>query len=250
MRIAVAGATGLIGRKLVDLAEREGHDVVALSRTGGYDLTDAAVVPKLVEALAGVEAVVDVTQGPDFEQDAAVAFFEAVATHLGEAATQAGARRTVVLSIVGIERCPDYGYYVAKVAHEKAHRAHAPGLRVLRATQFHEFAGQMIDWFTTDGVADVMDVEVQPVDSAEVVRALLDLAVAEEADDLQIAGPTVESLVALSRAYAAGEGRDVEVRPGEAPASMADGGMLPAAGDAVEVRGVDWNTWYEGRGRA
>lgn len=249
MRVAVAGATGLIGRKLVDLAEREGHDVVALSRSGGYDLTDAAVVPRLVEALEGVDAVVDVTQGPDFEQDAAVAFFEAVATHVGDAATRARVSRTVVLSIVGIERCPDYGYYVAKMAHEEAHRVHSPGLRVLRATQFHEFAGQMIDWFTADGVADVMDVEVQPIDSAEVVRALLDLAVTRQAEDVQIAGPNVEPLVALSRAYVAGEGLDVDVTAGDAPASMADGGMLPVAADAVQVRGVDWSTWYEGRGR-
>lgn len=172
MRVAIAGSTGLIGTKLVALARSDGHDVVEVSRSSGFDLTDEAVLPRLAEALADVDAVVDVTQGASFEQDEAVSFFRSVAGHLGQAAHEAGVRRTVVLSIVGIEESPDYGYYVGKVAQEKAHRENSPGVLVLRATQFHEFPGQMVEWFTTDGVADVMDVEFQPVDSAEVVRLL------------------------------------------------------------------------------
>ena len=54
MKIAVAGASGLIGTKVVDLARSQGHDVVPIGRSTGFDLTDAAVVPKLTEALAGV----------------------------------------------------------------------------------------------------------------------------------------------------------------------------------------------------
>lgn len=244
MKIAIAGATGLIGTKLANLAREEGHEVVALSRRGGFDLTDSASQEKLIGALAEVEAVIDVTQGTDFEEAGAVAFFRAVGANLGDAARAAEVKRTVVLSIVGIERSPDYGYYVGKVAHERAHREHSPDVCILRATQFHEFAGQMIDWYTTDGVASVMDVDVQPVDSAEVVRALLDLATRPDAGDLQLSGPQRENLLDLASRVAAQRG-DVVAKPGEAPASMAAGAMLPQPEDHAVVRGVTWQQWFD-----
>ena len=52
MRVAIAGSTGLIGTKLVKLARSGGHDVVEVSRSSGFDLTDEAVLPRLAEALA------------------------------------------------------------------------------------------------------------------------------------------------------------------------------------------------------
>lgn len=244
MKIAVAGATGLIGTKLVALAREQGHNVVELSRRSGFDLTAASVVPPLTEALAGVEAVIDVTQGSSFEENDAVAFFEAVARHLGESAQAAGVARTVVLSIVGIERSPEYGYYVGKVAQERAHREASPGVIVVRATQFHEFAAQMIEWYTVDGVAEVMDVEIQPIDSDEVVSALLQAATGEAPHDLQIAGPSPERLLELSRTWAAAHAPDLSVVVGEAPESMARGAMLPHEGDGVVTRGRDWQTWF------
>ena len=134
MRIAIAGATGLIGSQLTALARKEGHDVVEISREAGIDL----LAPDgLAEVLAGADAVVDVTACP---MDQAGTFFPAVARNLGGAATAAGVRRSVVLSIVGVDRSPDYDYYVAKLAQEQAYRETAPGAVVLRATQFHDFA--------------------------------------------------------------------------------------------------------------
>ena len=60
MRIAVAGATGLIGSQLTALARKEGHEVVEISRENGLDLLDPDRTA-LEAALAGCEAVVDVT---------------------------------------------------------------------------------------------------------------------------------------------------------------------------------------------
>jgi uncharacterized protein YbjT (DUF2867 family) len=37
-RIAVAGATGRVGRHVVDVLEADGHDVVAISRSHGVDV--------------------------------------------------------------------------------------------------------------------------------------------------------------------------------------------------------------------
>lgn len=241
MKIAVAGATGLIGAQLTTLAREEGHDVVELARSTGFDLLQSDGADRLREALTGVEAVVDVTSSAD--PTGVETFFTTVARNLGQAATGAGVARTVVLSIVGVDRSPDFDYYVAKLAHERATREHAPGPIVLRATQFHEFAGQMLAWNTHDGVVQVMDVPSQPVATGEVVRVLLDLATGALTGDQDLAGPRPERLVDQVRALVDRAGSDVTVEAAPAAPSMAGGSMLPGPG--ALLRGPDWATWLD-----
>ncbi|HET7723419.1 MAG TPA: SDR family oxidoreductase [Propionibacteriaceae bacterium] len=246
MRIAVAGSSGLIGSQVCRLAVEAGHEVVRLSRTDGVDLLDVAAVGR---ALADVDAVVDVTRPTRTEVDAAREFFTTVAENLGTEGARAGVRTSVVLSIVGVDRGQDYGWYVATLAHEQATRYYGPGPRVLRTTQFHEFPGQVLERAlagdSQTGVVTIMDVPTQPVDSAEVARALVELATDAADGDRQLAGPRPERLVELVRDLVAHEGRDLVVRPGPAPASMAGGSMLPD-GEFV-VAGPDWHTWLESR---
>ena len=52
MRIAIAGATGLIGRQLTTLARTEGHEVVEIARETGFDLLSPT---GLGNALDGVD---------------------------------------------------------------------------------------------------------------------------------------------------------------------------------------------------
>ncbi|SFC76217.1 Uncharacterized conserved protein YbjT, contains NAD(P)-binding and DUF2867 domains [Nocardioides terrae] len=238
MKIAVAGSTGLIGSQVVTFVQQAGHEVVGLARQTGFDLT---VPDGLTEALAGVEAVIDVTQSPSLDEAEATAFFQTVAENLGTAAVAAGVLRTVVLSIVGADKSPDYGYYVAKVAQEQAVRRSAPGPVVLRATQFHEFAGQMLEWNKDGAVTHIIDVPLQPVASAEIARLLVELATADTAADTDLAGPQQESLVDLVRRLVELRGEGLEVEAVPAPASMAGGSMLPGP-DAV-VRGPRWEDW-------
>lgn len=241
MRIAIAGATGLIGSQLTSLARKEGHEVVEIARENGFDLL-APEPGRLEQALAGADAVVDVTQGPSLDEAAATHFFTAVATNLGQAATAAGVRRTLTLSIVGTDLSPDYGYYVAKTAQERAARQASPGALVLRATQFHDFARQMFEWNRDGEVTRVIDVPLQPVDTAEIVRLLLEVATGEVDRDVELAGPRQERLVDLVQRYADHIGSTVRVEPIDAPASLAGGSMLPQH-EGVLLRGVDWATW-------
>jgi uncharacterized protein YbjT (DUF2867 family) len=111
-RIAVAGATGRVGRHLVKVLKAGGHEVVAISRSGGVDVITG---DGLEEALAGVECVVDVATGPSPEQQAATAFFTAAAGNLHRAGERAGVRRMVVVSIIGCDRFAA-GYNAAKLA--------------------------------------------------------------------------------------------------------------------------------------
>ena len=241
MKIAVAGATGLIGAQLTALARKEGHEVVELARSTGFDLLRSEGRDALEAALAGVEAVVDVTSSASPE--GVEEFFTTVARHRGQAPPAGGGGRPGVRAVVGGARSPDFEYYVAKLAHEQATREHAPGPVVLRATQFHEFAGQMLAWNTHDGTVQVMDVPSQPVATGEVVRVLLDLATGALSGDQDLAGPRVERLVDLVRTVVDRSGSGVTVEAAPAAPSMTDGSMLPGPG--ALLRGPDWATWLD-----
>src|SRR5688572_17629540 len=72
MKITVVGASGLIGTKVVEQLTGDGHDVVAASRSSGVDVLTGE---GLADALAGANALVDVTNSPSFEPDAVMDFF-------------------------------------------------------------------------------------------------------------------------------------------------------------------------------
>ncbi len=242
MRIAIAGATGLIGSQLTALARKEGHEVVEIARETGFDLLSTDTT-QLEAALVGADAAVDVTStGGLLSDEETLGFFTGVARNLGTAATAAGVPHTVTLSIVGIDKSPDYGYYVAKLAQEAAAREAHDGALVLRATQFHDFARQMFEWNRDGDVTRVIDVATQPVDTREIVRVLLDQATGTLPTDAQLAGPRPERLVDLARRYGAHVGSDVDVVPVDGPPSLMAGAMLPTDDDVL-LRGIDWATW-------
>jgi short chain dehydrogenase len=59
-KIAVDGATGRVGRHLVDVLEARGHDVVPISRSSGVDLITGE---GLAQALEGVDYIIDTAPG-------------------------------------------------------------------------------------------------------------------------------------------------------------------------------------------
>src|SRR5450432_1833984 len=96
-RIAVAGATGRVGRHVVDVLGERGHDVVAISRSNGVDVITG---DGLAAALAGVEVVIDTATGPSPEQAAATGFFTTATQNL----KKAGVQKLVVVSIIGTDK--------------------------------------------------------------------------------------------------------------------------------------------------
>ena len=79
MKITVVRAGGLIGSKMVELLLGDGHDVGALSRSSG---TDVLAGDDIADALAGADALVDVTISPSFDTAAVMSFFTTSATDL------------------------------------------------------------------------------------------------------------------------------------------------------------------------
>ena len=173
MRIAVAGATGRAGRHVVDILETRGHDVVPMSRATGVDVISG---DGLAEALTGAECIVDVATGPSPDEQQATEFFATSARNLHEAGRDAGVQRMVIVSIIGIDRFTG-GYNAAKVAQERTALAGPIPVRILRAAQFHEFVGQLVDWGRQGDVSYVPMMRTQLVASRTVAAALADLAV-------------------------------------------------------------------------
>jgi uncharacterized protein YbjT (DUF2867 family) len=237
MRVAVAGGTGLVGRLVVDALSAAGHEPVVLARSTGVDLVAGTGVE---EAVAGAAAVVDVSNVPTLRQAPAEAFFTAATTALLEAGRRAGVRHHVVLSIVGVDRVAQ-GYYRAKAAQERLVLGGPVPGSVLRATQFHEFAGQLLDR-SRGPLVVVPRMRVQPVAAREVAAALVELAVGEPAGATpELAGPEVHELTDLARRVLGARGdRRVLVPlrlPGAVGRQLAGGALLPAGpgGRGVET---------------
>lgn len=247
MLVAVAGGTGTVGRPLVETLTGRGHRVRVLARSAGVDLVTG---DGLDAALADVECVVDVSNVVTTRRGPAVAFFTAATSNLLAAGERAGVRHHVVLSIVGVDRV-GYGYYQGKRRQEDLALAGPVPATVLRTTQFHEFAGQMLDRMRRGPVVPVPRMAIQPVAVAEVVRRLADLAAGPAAGRVpDLAGPRRHDLVALVRRVARARRAHVAVVPVRLPGRdgrlMAGGGLLPGP-DAVTC-GPAFDEWLAAGG--
>ena len=187
MKIVVIGGTGLIGSKVVALLTKSGHQAVAASpRLGINTLTGEG----LAEALAGASVVVDVSNAPSFEETAVLAFFETSTRNLLGAEAAAGVGHHVALSIVGIDRSPDNGYFKAKIAQEQLIASGPIPYSIVRATQFLEFIDGIADAATTGTEVHIPPVAFQPIAADDVARAVAGVAVNAPLNGrLEIAGP-------------------------------------------------------------
>ena len=231
-RIAVAGATGRVGRHVADVLNEGGHDVVAISRSNGVDVITGE---GLAAALEGVEIVIDTSTGPSAEQGPATEFFTTATSNLEEAGGKAGVRRLVVVSIIGTDRATA-GYGAAKLAHERAVLAGPIPARILRAAQFHEFVEVLMGWGRQGDVIYLPKMRTQIVAARTVAEALAGLALSQQPEGerpAEIAGPREEYLPDLAQLVAAKHGDAVKIEAVSNPADPDDalnsnGGLLPS----------------------
>ena len=199
MNIVVIGGSGLIGTKLVNKLRQLGHEVVAASPSSGVN---SITGEGLAEALAGAQAVVDVTNSPSWEDKAVLEFFETSTRNLLAAEVAAGVRHHVALSVVGTERLLQSGFFRAKMAQEDLIKASKFPYTIVRSTQFFEFVNGIAQSATDGQTVRLSPALVQPIVSDDVADALAEVTLGAPVNGtIEIAGPERLRLDELIRRF-------------------------------------------------
>jgi uncharacterized protein YbjT (DUF2867 family) len=188
MKIVVIGGTGLIGSKVVEKLTQRGYQAIAAApNTGVNTITGEG----LKEAMAGAQVVIDLANSPSFEDKAVLDFFETSGRNLLAAeAAAGGVRHHVALSIVGIDRSPDIGYFRAKVAQEKLIETSGIPYTIIRSTQFMEFLGGIAASSADGDIVRLSPGLFQPIAADDVAAIVADVALAAPRNGIvDIAGP-------------------------------------------------------------
>ncbi|GAA0271113.1 SDR family oxidoreductase [Cryptosporangium japonicum] len=258
MDVLVVGGTGAAGRATVVALVGRGHTVRVLSRSGTTDVpgaigyrADLSTGAGLPEAVAGVDAVVDTFNVTSQSYEVARKAFVGTTERLLAAEAEAGVAHHVLLSIVAIDGSA-FAYYRAKEAQEQAVIAGPVPWTIVRATQFHEFAGQLATQTKFGPFVAIPTFVTRPVAVAEVGEALADAVEAGpsgRAPDLF--GPKVESVPDMARRTLKARGVRAFVvpvpLPGKAGAMMRSGVL---GGNGVGQQSSEtFDEWVRGEPR-
>jgi uncharacterized protein YbjT (DUF2867 family) len=241
--VAVVGGTGTLGALVVGELLARGASVRVLSRNAAdvpagatHHRVDLTSGEGLAEALVGSFAVIDAANSTK----AAEAVLVAGTRRLLEAEATAGVGHHVLISIIGIDRVSTK-YYRAKLGQEAAVEAGPVPFSILRASQFPLLLDSAFAAAARFGVRPTGAAQVQPVDPTVIAGRLAEAALAEPAGRLpSVAGPRVQTLSELSRAWATARGkRRLPLRVpawGKMGKALAAGGLCdPAAATPGET---------------
>ena len=199
MKIVVFGGTGLIGSQVVQRLILASHEAVPAARYHGVDLITGDGLEQILE---GAEVVINVANSPTFDE-ASLEFFRTSMNNLLAAGARAGVRHQVVLSIVGVDRVPQVGYFRAKTMQEELLRQGPTPYSIVRATQFFEFMDTVISWTSDDTAVRLPPTRIQPVAAADVVDAVVEVSLGVPLRGVRnVAGPDVFRLDELGQAHA------------------------------------------------
>ena len=250
--ILITGGTGTLGRLVVPRLREAGYDVRVLTRHPQEDEEGVEYVTGDLATGDGVDAAVDGTEivvhlaGSQKADDVK-------ARNLVQAATRAGTRHLVYISVVGADRVPVvsgidramFGYFAAKLAAERIVADSGLPWTTLRATQFHDLMLKTAEGMAKMPVLPVpAGVRFQPVDAGEVADRLVELALGTPAGLVpDLAGPRVYPMKELLRSYLQSRGKHramLTMRlPGKAARAIRDGANL------APDRAVGRRTWEE-----
>jgi uncharacterized protein YbjT (DUF2867 family) len=250
--ILVTGGTGTLGRLVVPRLRDAGCGVRVLSRRSrqgedGVQLVtgDLATGEGVDAAVAGTEIVLHCAGGPRGDDDKA--------RHLVRAASRAGVRHLVYISVVGADRVPlasgldraMFGYFGSKLAAERAVADSGLPWTTLRATQFHALLLLVVRQLARLPVVPVpAGFRFQPVDAGEVATRLVELALGTPAGLVpDLGGPRVYELAELVRSYLRARGKHRPILPVRVPGTAAR--AVRAGANLAPDRAVGRRTWEE-----
>jgi uncharacterized protein YbjT (DUF2867 family) len=248
MKIVIIGGTGLIGSKVVAMLRERGHDAVPASPdTGVNTLTGEG----LSGVVTGADVVVDVSNSPSFDGETAMKFFQTSTRNMLAAEAAAGVRHHVALSIVGIDRLADNGYFAAKLAQEELIRRSPIPYSIVHATQFFEFARRIADDATVGSTVHLAPVLFQPMAAEDVARMVCSVALGAPINGfVETAGPRAHRLDEFVRlALRAQHDRREVVTDPRAPyfgSVLSERSLMP--GDDARTGELTFEAWQQQAG--
>jgi uncharacterized protein YbjT (DUF2867 family) len=250
--ILVTGGTGTLGRHVVSRLRNAGRDVRLLSRHGRGGEQGVELVPGDLATGNGVDAA---AQGTDVVVHLAGSAKgdDVKAMHLVRAASRAGVRHLVFISVVGTDRIPVvsgidramFGYFAAKRTAELQIAGSGLGWTTLRATQFQDLTLRTVRQLARLPVVPVpAGWRFQPIDPAEVADRLVDLALGSPAGLVpELGGPRVYGMAELVRSYLGAVGKHRPILPLRLPGRAAR--AFRAGANLAPDQAVGCRTWEE-----
>ena len=240
--IAVIGATGTAGSRVVARLRARDVGVVEISRAHGVDVISGR---GLFQALAGVDVVIDVSNPMPADGHASITQTVATATRnvVGACAAR-DIQRLVVLTIAGIEDpvFDGFPYYEAKRAAKDIVLDGPVPATIVKSTQWYEFATNPAAVSSHDGEVIVQDWLVQPIAADTVADVLVEAALSQTPAPRTITGPDAIRLPELTTKMLAQQGDNRRVRTVQPElAALASGALL--ASDGAVVIGPDVDAW-------
>ena len=250
--ILVTGGTGTLGRLVVPLLRAAGCNLRVLSRQGHkatdgveYMTGDLATGQGIEAAVAGVGTIVHLAGSAKGD--------EIKARHLVGAASRAGVRHLVYISVVGADRVPIvsgidramFGYFGAKLAAERIVSDSGLPWTTLRATQFQEAFLRVAEGMAKLPVLPVpTGFQFQPVAAREVAARLVELALGNPAGLVpDIAGPRTYEMADLIRGYLRASHKRRLIVP--VPTIGKAAGAVRAGATLSPERAVGHRTWED-----
>lgn len=197
MQVVVFGGSGLIGSKVVDVLQAQGHTVIAATRKQGIDVVTGE---GLAAVLHNAEIVIDTTDAPSFEDNAARSFFETATGNIIAAAKNSGVKHYIALSVVGTHKLQNSGYFQGKLKQEALIQASGIPYTIARATQFYEFVLLIAQAATTGQQVRLPSAKLQPIAAIDVATAIAKIAAGSAYNSIvDIAGPEQIALSEFAR---------------------------------------------------
>lgn len=248
--ILVTGGSGRLGRHVVSGLRAAGHDVRVLSRhgrpfeDGTESLTGDLTTGEGVEAAVdGAEIIVHLAGTNKGDDDKA--------RHLVRAASRAGTRHLVYISVVGADRVPvngaldrmAFGYFASKLAAERVVAESGLPWTTLRATQFHDAFLVLVRAQSRLPVIPIpAGFRFQPIDEREVAGRLVELALGAPTGLVpEMAGPKIYPMADLVRAYLRATDKRRILVPLPFPGNAAR--AIRAGANLAPERAVGQRTW-------
>ena len=242
--IAVIGATGTVGSRVVSRLKDRAVGVVQIALTYGVDVITGN---GLSEALRGVDVVIDVSNPMPTDDYSEISdILTTAARNVVDACTSHGIQRLVVLTNAGIEKAvfDEVPYYVAKRAAKDIVLNSQVPATIVKSTQLHEFATNPAAVICSDREVVVQDWLIQPIAADTVADVLVEAALAQTRTPRTVTGPDAIRLPRLTSKLLALQGDHRRVRAAKPALTALAAGALLAPGDAV-VLGPDVDTWLQ-----